>query len=381
MLLWITFAAITALVLAAVLWPLLGGSRRTGTDTSHDIEIYRDQLAEIETDVARGMIGEAEAEAARIEISRRLIAVAEKSGAHGSATGGGRSGLATGTAIAAAAIIPVLALGFYLAYGSPGMPDQPLVARLEKPDGTQDVTVLVGKVEARLRDHPEDGRGWDVIAPVYFKMQRYGDAAVAYENALRLEGESVRRFVGYGESLVLADNGIVGEKARIAFEKALERDKEIPKARFWLGIAAEQDGHYERALETWRNMLADAPPDAPWRGMVSERIELARSELGGASPAPAREAAPGPNSEEVAAAQQMSAEDRSAMINQMVDGLAQRLAQDGSDLQGWLRLVRAYSVLGEHAKARDALKSARDNFKDDEAAMGQLAALEDGLGL
>lgn len=381
MLLWITFAAITALVLATVLWPLLRGNEPTMAEASHDIAIYRDQLAEIDADLSRGLIGEAEAEAAKAEISRRLLARAgSEEGAE--LTVRPRSGLAVASAITAAAAIPVLTLGFYLTYGAPGMPDQPLATRLQQPNDDQDIAVLVGKVEARLREHPEDGRGWDVIAPVYFRMQRYQDAANAYATALRLEGESVRRLTGYGEALVLANNGIVGEKARVAFEKALETDKTIPKVRFWLGIAAEQDGRYERALETWRGMLADAPADAPWRGMVTERIAIAQAKLGrGDAPASTPEAASGPNREQVAAAEQMSPEDRAAMINQMVEGLAQRLAKDGSDLQGWLRLVRAYSVLGERGKAQEALKSARANFEGNQTALGQLAALQESLGL
>lgn len=381
MLLWITFAAITALALAAVLWPLLRGNEPATPVASHDIAIYRDQLAEIDADLSRGLIAESEAESAKAEISRRLLAHADSADTS-KASHTGRSGPATASAIVAATVIPILTLGFYLTYGAPEMPDQPLAARLQQPDDAQDIAVLVGKVEARLRQHPEDGRGWDVIAPVYFKMQRYQDAADAYANALRLEGESARRLVAYGEALVLANNGIVGEKARVAFEKSLETDKRIPKSRFWLGIAAEQDGHYEKALQTWKAMLDDAPPDAPWRGMVNERVALAQARLGqGEAPAAASNVAPGPNREQVAAAQDMSPEDRAAMINQMVEGLAERLAQDGSDLQGWLRLVRAYTVLGERDKAQDALKSARANFKGDESALGQLAALQENLGL
>lgn len=378
MLLWMTFAGITALVLAAVLWPLLGTGRRSTSHASHDIAIYRDQLAEIDADLARGLIGEAEAEAAKAEISRRLLARAETAGEGVSPDGETSSRLATGSAVAAAVVIPLLSLGLYLAVGSPGMPDQPLAARLQQPNDAQDIAVLVGKVEARLREHPEDGRGWDVIAPVYFKMQRYRDAADAYGNALRLEGESVRRLVGYGESLVMANNGIVDEKARAAFEKALASRKGMPKARFWLGVAAEQDGRYDRALEIWRGMLADAPADAPWRELVSEHMRLVQSKLGGKE---APGGAPGPSREQVAAAEQMSADERAAMIRGMVEGLAERLARDGSDLQGWLRLVRAYTVLGERDKAQDALKSARANFKDDETALGQLATLQESLGL
>jgi cytochrome c-type biogenesis protein CcmH len=184
----------------------------------------------------------------------------------------------------------------------------------------------------------------------------------------------------------MADNGIVSEKARLAFEKASKRDGSLAKPRFWLGMAAEQDGRFEKAAEIWRSMLDQAPADAPWRDMVSERLATAEAHVGregggtsAAAPTPSSE--PGPTREDVAAAQQMTAEERGAMIRQMVSRLAQRLQENGDDLQGWLRLVRAYSVLGERAKAEEALKSARQNFADDEKALAALSALAGNLGL
>jgi cytochrome c-type biogenesis protein CcmH len=388
--LWFIFSLLTIMAMAAVLWPLMRERRANTPRTAGDSAIYRDQLAEIDADLARGLIGESEAEAARTEISRRLLAVAEsgkeKEPVSPDAAKGDGVSRPRVAALVAAIAIPVLSLGLYGVYGSPDQPDQPLAARLAKPDASEDIAALVGKVEARLRAHPEDGRGWDVIAPVYLRMRRYEDAADAYRRAIRLLGETTPRLVGYAESLVLADNGIVSENARLAFEKASERDGSLAKPRFWLGMAAEQDGRFEKAAEIWRGMLDQAPAGAPWKEMVTDRLAFAESKLGGAGEGTSgarlsTSSKPGPTEEDVAAAQQMTAEERGAMIRQMVSGLAQRLQKNGDDLQGWLRLVRAYSVLGERTKAEDALKSARQNFADDEKALAALSELAGSLGL
>lgn len=382
MLLWIIFAVLTVGALIAVLWPFLVFGRG-GTQDADDTAVYRDQLREIDSDLARGLIGEAEAEAARTEVSRRLLAAADSSEEAKERTAGGARRRSAAIAIAASVCVSVGSMALYLAYGSPATPDRPLAARLEAPESNQDIAALVSKVEARLREHPEDGRGWDVIAPVYLRLQRYDDAADAYERAIRLEGESTQRLVGYGEALVLGDNGVVGETARQAFEKAHERDASLMKPRFWLGMAREQDGRYEAAAETWRAMLADGPPDAPWRPAVMQRLALAENKLSGeeAVDPPASAEAPGPDREALAAAQQMSEQERRTRINRMVEGLAQRLQRDGDDLRGWLRLVRAYTVLGKREEAAQALESARENFAGNEKALAELSNLAGDLGL
>lgn len=384
MALWIIFALLTATALTVVLWPFMRAGRPGEQPRASDTAVYRDQLDEIGADLSRGLIGKDEAQAARTEISRRLLAASEVDEDPGEASRTARSGAVA--ALAAVAAIPVLSLGLYLAFGSPALPDRPIAQRHDDARTPQRFAELVRQVEERLRAHPEDGRGWDVIAPVYLKEGRYAEAADAYRRALRLLGEDTRRLVGYGEALVLANNGIVSEEARKAFDKALQREASLPKARFWVGVAAEQDGRFDEAVKLWRDMLSGAPEDAPWRLLVQERLRLAETRIGvpagpGTATDPAPVATPGPTQDDIAAAKQMTPAQRTAMINRMVEGLADRLKDDGGDLQGWLRLVRAYTVLGERDKAIAALKSARANFNDDPSALGQLAALEKSLGL
>jgi cytochrome c-type biogenesis protein CcmH len=375
MLFWLLCAVMTAAVVYAVTRPLLeprGDRRDPG---AADLEIYRDQLKEIEADRARGLLGAAEAEAARVEISRRLLACADSEPRRPErhpTPGAAKTALAATTAG-----VPLAALALYLAVGSPGLPGRPHAPRASLELENASVARLVARVEARLRERPEDGKGWDVIAPVYLAQQRYQDAAQAFANAIRLLGESTKRLSGFAEATVLANNGIVTEDARLAYEKILRLDPGRIEPRFWLALAKEQDGDVARAAQEYQSLLAEAPAQAPWRGAVEERLKAVRARLAAGS-APT---AAGPTAEDVAAAEKLSAEDRAHMIHQMIEGLAERLKANAKDLAGWQRLLRAYVILGEKDKALRALAEARNAFAGDAASLAQLDALAERLGL
>jgi cytochrome c-type biogenesis protein CcmH len=387
-LLWIILACLTATVLLVLLRPLAGPGTSLRAAEGLDAAVYRDQLGEIESDRARGLIGEEEAEAARIEIARRLLAADGKTEDSGAASAD--AGVARTATIAVAVALPLLALGLYLAYGSPRLPDQPLAARLQDPASDRNLEALVARVEARLRAHPEEGEGWDVIAPVYMGWQRYNDAAEAYGQATRLLGESAKRLSGRGQALVLANNGVVTEEARAALERAFQLDQTLVEPRILLAIAKEQDGQFQAAIEDWRALLDKAPKDAPWRAMVETRIATAQAHLagkpvaeaeGGVSGQPGVQNKGGPSAADIAAAETMSAEQRQVMIETMVQGLATKLDQDGSDLSGWLKLVRAYSVLDRKDDALKALERAKTQFSGNTQALQQLDQLAAELGL
>jgi cytochrome c-type biogenesis protein CcmH len=383
LLIWLILAGLTATVLLVLLRPLAARTAEHAPE-EFDAAVYRDQLNEIESDRARGLIGVEEAEAARIEISRRLLA------ADSNARQAQRSKVSGTTAKAAllgvAVALPLLVLGLYLVYGSPRLPDQPLVARLEDPASEQNLAALVARVEARLREHPEEGEGWEVIAPVYMSWRRYNDAADAYSQAIRLLGESPKRLSGQGQALVLANSGVVTERARHALERALELDQTLVEPRILLAIAKEQDGRFADAIADWRALLAAAEADAPWRAMVETRIAAAQAQLDG-KPDQARSAdmgtggERGPSDADIAAAETMAPAERQAMVERMVQGLAARLDQDGGDLPGWLKLVRAYSVLNRKEDAVKALQRAKSQFSGDTQALDQLDRLAAELGL
>ncbi len=392
MTLWIIFAGLSALALTALLWPLWRRDRIAASRSAYDASVYRDQLDEIEADFERGLIGEREADSAKLEVSRRLLAAADKATGDVETTSEAVPKPSLGVT-AGLLLVPAVSLGLYLIFGSPLLPGQPHADRVAAPSEQNSIQALVAKVEERLRANPGDGRGWDVIAPVYMKSRRYRDAAEAYKNATRILGVSASRLSGYAEASILANNGIVSETASKAYEKALTLDPRLLKARFWLAMAKEQDGRFGEAAAAWREMLKHGSENARWRPVVKERLRVAEAKIRGEDAKPPKapdanqsaekneDAAPGPTQEQVAAASQMSAGDRAAMINQMVDGLAARLKDDGKDLKGWLRLVRAYTVLGKRDAAETALADARRNFAGNETALTELKALADSLGL
>jgi cytochrome c-type biogenesis protein CcmH len=278
-------------------------------------------------------------------------------------------------AVAALVVLPIGAALFYLAVGSPSLPDQPLAQRLAVARTGGSLAGLIAQVEAHLDSNPQDGRGWEVIAPIYLRLGRFEDAVRARRAALRLNGETPERASALGEALVFAANGMVTAEAKAAFERAVTLDRGDVQARYFLGLAAEQNGDHARAAATWRELIASAPPDAPWLDAL--RDALARVERGAI-----RNSAAGPSEEQIAAAADLSTDERGVMVRGMVERLSQRLHQDdGSDVEGWMRLVRSYVVMGEPDKARAAALDGRRALASDPAKLRRLNELIKGLGI
>jgi cytochrome c-type biogenesis protein CcmH len=396
MLLWFAFALMTATVVAALVRPLARtGISTAGAAAAADVAVYQDQLKEIDADLVRGILQPAEAELARREVARRLLARAD------------------GTPVAApvppltlrnamfglAATLPLAALGSYLLLGSPMLPGMPYVAKPNLAAPGTPLGELISQVETRLQKNPDDGQGWDVIGPVYFRLERFADAANAFARAGELLGPSDVRLGGFAEATVMANNGIVTEAARRAYEQlsVLLPDRFEPK--FWLALAKEQDGQLAEAAREYRAMLASAPAGATWRSLVEERLAAVEKRPGSASApgvvkptapsaasvppaatAPAAANPRGPTAADVKAADALSDGDRGLMIRGMVDSLAKRLEGNPADVQGWLRLVQSYAVLGERDKAVAALGTARSKLAGNTAALSELAALAKTLG-
>jgi cytochrome c-type biogenesis protein CcmH len=356
MALWWIFALMTAAALCAVIWPLARARRMLAGPS--DLAVYRDQLEEIERDRADGRIGHDEFEAARVEVSRRLLAAANAEGQAAPATGDGSTHRIR--AMAAAVIgIPFIAVPLYGLLGSPDLPGRPIAA-LSGEEHANSVAGIIARIETHLEEEPNDGRGWEVVAPVYMRLERFDDAVKARRNALNLLGATPAREVDLGEALTAAAGGVVTTEAKQAFDRAIAGDGDSFKAMFYLGLAAQQDGKADEAVRIWRDLIGKSPPDAPWLTVVREsvaRVEGTEVPQGPvASAAPAR----GPRPEDVAAASNMTPDERNQFIRDRVESLAVRLRQDGSDIDGWLRLLRAYMVLGERDKAKAAAADARN---------------------
>jgi cytochrome c-type biogenesis protein CcmH len=378
MTLWFGLVLMTAAAVLAVLWPL--SRRRRELRSGSDVAVYRDQLEEIERDRAAGLIADNEAAGAKVEVSRRLLAAADAPAAPaGNAAATTRRRRAV--AVAALVALPLGAVGLYLALGSPLLPDQPLAARLAEARANQSMESLIAQVEAHLAQRPDDGRGWEVIAPIYLRLGRFDDAVKARRNALRLNGDNAERQAALGEALVFGANGVVTAEAKSAFEKAVALDPAHVQARYFLGLAAEQDGDRTRAATTWRALIESAPPDAPWVEFVRGALARVEGAAGASAGAAGAGAGSGPSEEQVAASSELSPEQRKLMIQGMVDRLAERLNRDGSDVEGWLRLVRSYMVLGQADKARAAAADARRALAGDPNKLRRLDDLVKGLGI
>jgi cytochrome c-type biogenesis protein CcmH len=376
MTLWFVLALMTLAAVFAVLWPL---SRRDRQDSDgagrsgSDLAVYRDQLAEIDRDVAAGLIGTAEAEAARIEVSRRLIAAADRQDGEAATPPRGAVFRRRAVALLALILLPLGALALYLSLGSPRLPGLPLAARVQEAPATRSLESMVAQVEAHLERNPDDGRGWEVLAPVYMRAGRFEEAVRARRNALRLLGASAPREADLGEAMVAAADGMVTAEAKTAFERALSLDKADVKARYYTGLAAEQDGRPQEAVRLWRELLASAPLDAPYRPLIQSSLARLAPTAGGTEA--------GPSAEDMAAAGQLTPEQRGEMIRGMVARLSERLKADGADLEGWQRLLRAYVVLGDPEKARAALADARKALGADAEKRKKLDEFARGLGL
>lgn len=369
MTLWFVFALMTVAAIFAVLLPL-GRSGRAQNQGS-EVAVYKDQLAEIERDLAAGLIAAPEAEAARVEISRRLLAAA---GSEQAMTPKSSVKWRRAAAVLALAGLPLVAIGVYVPLGSPRLQDFPLAQR-ERGSGSgmaQSLENLVVQVEQHLEKNPTDGRGWNVIAPVLERLGRFDDAVRAYRNSLAYNGESAERRSDLGEAMSAAAGGVVTAEAKAEFERAHALSADDPKANYFLGLAAEQDGRKDDAANIWRALLAKAPADAPWRPLV--QTSLARVGGGGAT-------MPALSDETLAASKDMKEGDRNAMVRGMVERLATRLKQNGDDVEGWLRLVRAYLVMGDRDKAVGASTDARQAVANDAARLRQLDEGLKTLGL
>jgi len=368
MLFWIVAALLTLVASLAVLMPLGRKASTPAAAASNDVEVYRDQLAEVDRDVARRLIAPAEAEQAKAEISRRILRAADASAPATLK----HARIASFAGVAAVLAVPLVSWGAYSALGSPDLPAQPLEERLAKLPANSTPDELVARAERALRDDPQDGRGWDVLAPVYQRLGRPTEAIFAYRNAIKLLGDSAERSAGLGVALSDMANGSVTAEARQAFERAAALEPGFPKARFFLNVATAQEGKFDAAIAGWGEMVAALPEGSEWRSAAEQAIALADERK--------KAAQPGPSSDDIAAAEQLSPADRGEMIEAMVASLDEKLKANPADPEGWKRLVRSYVVLGKQEAARDALSRGLKALPDPQQA-AELRAFAAALGL
>ena len=377
--LWALLTAMSCSAAVLVAIPLIRRYEASEPALAPETGIYREQLAEVDRDLAAGSITADQAALAKVEIQRRLIATTRAADMARPVSNAWRTA-------ALASVTGFVALASVNLYGLYGHPESVTAERSVEavttaetaaPPAAGAVDAMIGKLAARLKASPGDADGWRMLGWSYFSTQRYSEAADAYGKAMALEPGNQSYRSAHAEALVQAQGGTVTDEALAIFETVLQADPTEERSRFYKALATEQAGQLSKALDLWTALLADAPPDAPWlvdvRGHVTDLGERTGRNMASALASASAPATPDDGG--------MAGSDQQAMILGMVEGLSARLEASPHDAEGWMRLIRSRSVLNQPDLAREALQKALDEFKSDAAAQGQIASLARQLGI
>jgi cytochrome c-type biogenesis protein CcmH len=348
---WTVAGLLILVALAALLRPLIWRAGRGADEGEAAVAMFRRQLADIDRELAQGRLASEEAAATRTEITRRMLAAADREREEGefSAVNPGEVSWQIGAAVAVAGLLPTAALAIYFAVGAPAAINPPVAAGTARGAGPHDATELAAaadQLKARLEREPDHPEGWVLLGRTLASLQRFDESREAYRRAIAFKPDEPQLHAELGEVIVLAAEGTVTPAAEAEFAKS----GNDPRARFYRAEGALQRGDNAAAKTALQALLTDAPADAPWRKVVAARLaEIASGEPQASTKTPA-----GPTAQDIAAARSMSPEERQAMIRSMVERLAARLEQQPDDKEGWARLAHAYEVLGEADKAKAA---------------------------
>ena len=385
----LVFALLALATLSAVALPLLRPADGVADRGQFDRAVYRDQLKELDRDLARGVLSPEEVQSARLEIQRRLLTVEGRS-----ATGWASGGRSPVAATVIAAFVLVGAVAVYLQLGSPGLPDLPYASRTDQPTAMAqnskhlDMRDAAEQLRIKLESDPNNAEGWLLYARTESMLGHWTRARKAYDRAMALGDNGPDVLAAYGEMLVLGEQGIVSPKARDMFDRALKADPGNDVARYYIALADAQAGEVKKAIAGWMSLAADIPEKSAMRKEIARRIAAAAQSGGipaptlprGTAPETSAAAAPGPNAATMAAAAKMPVAQRKKLIGAMVAKLAASVEKHPDDLNGWMRLGRSYMVLGEKQKAFDAFQHAAKLKPDDPAIkLRQAEALLVGL--
>jgi cytochrome c-type biogenesis protein CcmH len=408
MTLWLILTAFMGGAALIVLAPFFFGSGAKETPTS--LDVYKDQLAEIDRDKAQGLIDEAEAASARLEIERRILAAGRTDGGPVQAVSPNwQYHMVTGVS----AIVVLGSVGLYATLGRPDLPSAPIqalaaagqqtapttsqTAGAKETDG--DVEALVKKVEKRVEENPNDPDSWRMLGWSYYNMGRNKDAVAAYRRAVDLQKDNPTLKALLGEAMVTEAGDTVTEAAMSVFNEVLTINPNDERARFFKGVSKAQKGDVQGAIDEWLALYKVAPADAQWAGDLRERIEETAKQAGidvsaklaeakpatgataTASAHPGAAATPGPTAADVENAKQLKPEDQQTMVAGMVDRLAGRLESSPKDPDGWIMLIRSRIVMKDAEKARAALEKAKTVFADDPETQKRILQAAEAMGV
>lgn len=354
MVFWFLILLITALAVVPVVFSWWRVTPLVHQEMDHDRRLYEARLQEIETDFSLGRIDSEARDAAIAEEGRRLLrlqALTEAQGASAEPAKISRSWAAVAIIVV---LTPAFAFSVYNSLGTPPIDHAPEAELADQQtDGQPSIDELVALAEQRLAANPDDARGWRVLAPIYVRMERFEDAANAYRNLIRLDGESPELSQALAEILVVSSGNRVDEEAYDLFSKLWEADQENYRAGYLLGLAEVQRGQFDKARSVWSDMLSRSTGDEPWASAVQARL---------AEIAPQRQ-------------EPSFSQEQQEQINAMVEGLATRLQTEKGEKEDWVRLVRSYLVLNRNEDAADALERARTHFAEDNDFIASLEVM------
>ncbi|MGR3495108.1 c-type cytochrome biogenesis protein CcmI, partial [Citreimonas sp.] len=385
-----------ALAVAALLaLAVLRGRRDVAPAQASDLRVYRDQLSEIDRDLARGTIPAEEAERLRTEVSRRILAA--DSAARGDAARPEQPRAASaGVAALAAVLVVAGAFVLYGRLGAPGYPDLPRQGRIaaaedarqtrpsqaeaesglpatQSPDADPDYLALVQQLRGAVAERPNDLQGLALLARSEAALGNYVAAYQAQQAIIEAKGDAATAddYADLADMMILAAGGYVSPQAERALDAALTRDPRNGVARYYAGLMMAQTGRPDLAFNTWDRLLRESPADAPWLQPIRAQIEDIAWRAGMADyTLPEPQAAPrGPTAEDMENAAEMTPEQRMEMIRGMVSGLSDRLATEGGPPEDWARLITALGVLGETDRARAIWSEARSVFATSQDAL------------
>ncbi|MEH6403295.1 MAG: c-type cytochrome biogenesis protein CcmI [Sneathiella sp.] len=358
---WIILALLLAAVMVLLLYPLLKSETATISRAVEGMEVYKQQLLEMDADVARGALSAPEAETFKLEIQRRMLRLSKEKADDNNTAISKRPFLA----IAVLLSVPFSSFALYSYLGSPDITSKPLASRniAQEKDALagQDLGVLVERLSEKLQESPDNLDGWVLLARTLSRMGRYEEAANTYLQATTIAENDADLYVGAGENFYFLANGVMTEAAVKAFEDAASKDPKHPGARYYLAIRDIQEGHDEKALQSLIALFKDSDAEAPFMQIVKGRIEELSSKTGTdvstiLTSKPVLAAPPlasGPTSSDVKAAQDMSEGDRQDMIRSMVERLANRM-DENPEFDGLMRLGQVYGTLGEFEDSAEA---------------------------
>lgn len=388
---WIAAAGIGLAVTALLLLALLRGRAEDGPAAAYDLQVYRDQLREVDRDLARGVIAAADAERLRTEVARRVLEADRALGAGAGADGAPAPRLASFVMAALVAAVMLGGVWTYYRMGAPGYPDLPIAARLaaseevyrtRPPQAAAETAAaarapspgpvdpafseLMDKLRSALKDRPDDLEGHRLLARNESGLGNHAAAIAAQRQVIALLGDrvSAEDHAILAEMMILATGGYVSPEAEAEITRALQLDPLNGTATFYAGLMFAQVGRPDRTFSLWAALLDRSQPDDPWVAPLRAQLMQVASEAGEDKYVlpDAAAMAPGPDAEAVAAAAEMTPEDRQEMVRGMVAQLSDRLATQGGSAEEWARLITAYGVLGETDRARTIWAEAQQRF-------------------